>query len=61
MEIYILFDEEMGECQAFLTLEDAMGYFLDEDTGGWKMADGDDTMWLSLSSYFYIFKREIIG
>lgn len=61
MDVYVLFDEDMGECQVFLTLENAMTYFFDADTGGWNAADGDDSLWMSRKGYFYIFRREIVG
>jgi len=61
METYVLFDEEMGECQVFLELVDAMNYFEQEDYGKWNRPKGDDTLWMSEKGLFYIFKREIKG
>ena len=60
MEVYVLFDEELGECQVFLEFEDATDYFEKKATGKWKPMDGDDSVWMSTKGYFYIFKREII-
>lgn len=61
MEVYVLFDEEFGECQVFLDLEDAKKYFEEKDTGKWKQPRGDDSLWMSTNKYIYIMRREIIG
>jgi len=61
MEIYVLFDEEFGECKVFLELADAMAYFEDEKIGGWTQPKKDDSLWMSNNKYVYIFKREIVG
>jgi len=59
MEVFVLFDEEMGECKVFMGLDGAMEYFESKDTGKWKQTEGDDSLWMSKKGYFYIFKREI--
>jgi hypothetical protein len=61
MEVYILFDEEFGECIVFLDLADAKAYFDEEKIGGWKQPKGDDSLWMSNNKYVYIFRREIVG
>ncbi len=60
MEVYVLFDEEYGECQVFLELETAKAYFGDE-VSGWKQHKKDKTLWLSKNEFVYIFRREING
>ena len=61
MEVYVLFDEELGECKVFLSIADAKSYYEEEDTGKWKKPKGDNGLWVSAKGYFYIFRREIIG
>lgn len=60
MEVFVLFDEELGECKVFLNLDGAMEYFEKEDVGGWRQLKGDDSLWLSTKGLFYIFRRKII-
>lgn len=61
MEVYVLFDEELGECKVFLSISGAMSYYNEEDTGKWKKTPGDNSLRVSTKGYFYIFRREIIG
>jgi len=61
MDVYVLFDEEFGECKVFLALDDAKGYFEKDDVGKWKQLKGDNSLWMSSKGYFYIFRREIVG
>ncbi len=58
MEVYVLFDEEFGECEVFITLEGAQSK-MKESIADWKQSPKDKSLWLSESEYVYIFKREL--
>jgi hypothetical protein len=61
MEVFVLFDEEFGECKVFLNLDEAMEYYEKEDIGDWSQLEGDDSLWVSDNGYFYIFRRKVIA
>ncbi len=58
MEVYVLFDEEFGECEVFLSLKGAQAK-MEESIADWKQCSKDKSLWLSESEYVYIFKREL--
>lgn len=61
MEVYVLFDEEFGECKVFLDVAEAKNYFTEKDTGKWTRPEGDNSLWISTNRYIYIMRRKIIG